>query len=82
MTGKKTVLLLIPDDISIKEQLYKEKKLKKLYNVNFYDKNDKIWKNAEKTLNEKEYNDFTISKSYTLINKIKNNYILKKLESQ
>ena len=82
MTGKKTILLLIPDDISIKEQLYKEKKLKKLYNVNFYDKNDKIWKNAEKTLNEKEYNDFTISKSYTLINKIKNNYILKKLESQ
>lgn len=82
MTGKKTVLLLIPDDISIEEQLYKEKKLKKLYNVNFYDKNDKIWKNAEKTLNEKEYNDFTISKSYTLINKIKNNYILKKLESQ
>lgn len=34
LTEKKTVLLLIPDDISIEEELYKEMEV----NVNFYDK--------------------------------------------
>lgn len=34
LTEKKTVLLFIPDDISIEEELYKEMEV----NVNFYDK--------------------------------------------
>ena len=79
---KKAVLLLIPDDISIQEELSKEMNVK----VNFCDTaklmktNDVYYKNDSKNcfLLEKIKN-FSNSENYAIINKVKNAYIKKNM---
>ena len=92
---KETVLLLIPNDISIEEKLYKKMNVK----VSFYDKQMSIstrrtakcrpsQKKADGCVLEKLLKinnivmmmDFTISKNHALINKAKDNYIEKILK--
>ena len=87
---KEAVLLLIPDDISIEEELYKmyvilnfddDKKIGKEYEILDEDEdyvaiNMNVNKEIEEQLNS---SDFTISGNHAMLNKIKNYYKLKNL---